>query len=325
MTPIPLSVLVLCAVLAGTSSDANNSRPCPRANTVNQAVTLVPVTYAVADLVVPVDALAKNPKTIEATLMTIICNAIDPSSWAGSGGEATIQYYPLGMALIVRQIPANQEMVAELLTSLRRLQDVEVAVEVRLVTLAPDTAEHLVNLTGFKEFCPNDPRRSIEGVFLNDKQVRSWLNLAMNDRVTNAMQLPKITLFNGQNAALKLDRDLSFEVLPVVSADRRFVRLHLDATCRSVTAETRALTVPHACATVERCVTIDEVKLNKVLTLPDGQTFVCRFGKLSESLLLKDGSLFEEREVFLMVTTRVLVTEVELPLCETHPTGGFDR
>ena len=42
-------------------------------------------------------------------------------------------------------------------------------VEVRLVTLAPDTAEHLVNLTGFQEFCPNDPRRSVQGVFLNDE------------------------------------------------------------------------------------------------------------------------------------------------------------
>src|SRR5262249_32463077 len=54
-----------------------------------------------------------------------------------------IDYYPLGMALVINQTPDIQEQVAELLQALRRLQDQEVAVEVRFITLAEQFFERI--------------------------------------------------------------------------------------------------------------------------------------------------------------------------------------
>jgi type II secretory pathway component GspD/PulD (secretin) len=75
-------------------------------------------------------------QTMEAVLMKLITSAISPSSWSDVGGPGTIDYFPLGMALVINQTPDIQEQVADLLAALRRLQDQEVAVEVRLISLS---------------------------------------------------------------------------------------------------------------------------------------------------------------------------------------------
>lgn len=77
-----------------------------------------------------------NPDhTLEGVLMDLITNTIHPESWSKVGGPGTIDYYPLGMALVVNQTPDIQEQVAELLSALRRLTDLEVAMELRLISL----------------------------------------------------------------------------------------------------------------------------------------------------------------------------------------------
>jgi type II secretory pathway component GspD/PulD (secretin) len=81
--------------------------------------------------------------TIEETLMNLIKSAIAPQSWASVGGQATIDFYPLGMALIINQTPDIQEQIGELLAALRRLQDQEVAVEVRFITIAESFYEEI--------------------------------------------------------------------------------------------------------------------------------------------------------------------------------------
>src|SRR5438270_10583207 len=106
-----------------------------RRQTANDEAKTVGVVYAVADLVVPVNASPTGAPTLEATLMKVISQAIDPPSWSDNGGAATIQYFPTGMALVVNQTRANHEKITELLASLRRLQDVEVALEFRLVAV----------------------------------------------------------------------------------------------------------------------------------------------------------------------------------------------
>src|SRR5262249_25528548 len=78
--------------------------------------------------------LAKN--TLEDVLMKLIANTVAPQSWNDVGGPGTIDYFPIGMALVINQTPDVQEQVAELLEALRRLQDLEVAVEVRIITVA---------------------------------------------------------------------------------------------------------------------------------------------------------------------------------------------
>jgi type II secretory pathway component GspD/PulD (secretin) len=86
----------------------------------------------------------ENPKgTMEDVLIKLITNTIAPQSWASVGGQGTIDFYPLGMALVINQTPDIQEQVAELLTALRRLQDQEVSVEVRFITIAEQFYEKI--------------------------------------------------------------------------------------------------------------------------------------------------------------------------------------
>jgi type II secretory pathway component GspD/PulD (secretin) len=89
-------------------------------------------------------SIKDNPTgTIEQTLIRLITNTIAPQSWESMGGHGTIEFYPLGMALVINQTPDVQEQIAELLQALRRLQDQEVAVEVRFITVAENFYERI--------------------------------------------------------------------------------------------------------------------------------------------------------------------------------------
>jgi hypothetical protein len=274
------------------------------------------VTYSVADLVVPVDGTARGGKTLDEALIRLILQHVAPESWRDQGGRGTIQYYPLGLALVVTQSAANQRRVAELLESLRKLQDVEVAVEIRMVTVSPEVAKAFKSLAGFQTQHASDPRRAIEAAFLNDEQRLSWFQLFQCDRATNVMQAPKLTLFNAQNACLQIGDDcmatcnplamgsgLRANVLPVISADRRSVRLHLDVAVADAGCK---------------------LTLDKVVNVSSGSTIVCSLGRTTvqttmpvtvpTSCWTNTGTETwnmpsrEEREVFLLVTPRVVVT-----------------
>src|SRR4051794_13080853 len=92
-------------VLAGAIV-ASAATPTPR---------LITRVYQVADLVVPTpDTVfvcgdqtgqppAKRPQTTEDRLMKVIARTVQPRSWAEMGGAATMDYFPLSMALVVKQ------------------------------------------------------------------------------------------------------------------------------------------------------------------------------------------------------------------------------
>src|SRR5262249_1738692 len=73
-------------------------------------------------------------QSIEQELISLITNTVAPESWDGVGGQGHIQFFPLGMALVVNQAQEVQEDVATLLAALRKLQDLEVAIEIKMVT-----------------------------------------------------------------------------------------------------------------------------------------------------------------------------------------------
>ena len=86
----------------------------------------------------------QNPKgTLQEELIRLIMNTIAPQTWRDMGGQGTIDYYPLGMALVINQTPDIQEQVADLLAALRRLQDQQVAVEMRFITIAENFFERI--------------------------------------------------------------------------------------------------------------------------------------------------------------------------------------
>jgi type II secretory pathway component GspD/PulD (secretin) len=84
---------------------------------------------------------AKN--TTEEVLIRLITNTIAPQTWTSVGGQGTIEFFPIGMALVINQTPDIQEQVAELLQALRRLQDQEVAVEMRFITISESFFERI--------------------------------------------------------------------------------------------------------------------------------------------------------------------------------------
>ena len=80
--------------------------------------------------------VAPTKQTYQDMLIKLITTTVAPTSWVEAAGSGTIDYMPIGMALVINQTPDVQEQVADLLDALRKLQDLEVAVEVRIITLA---------------------------------------------------------------------------------------------------------------------------------------------------------------------------------------------
>jgi type II secretory pathway component GspD/PulD (secretin)/tetratricopeptide (TPR) repeat protein len=81
--------------------------------------------------------------TMQEQLMALIMNTVEPKSWATQGGQGTIDYYPLTLSLAINQTPDIIDQITELLAALRRLQDQEVAVEVRFISIAEGFYERI--------------------------------------------------------------------------------------------------------------------------------------------------------------------------------------
>jgi hypothetical protein len=69
--------------------------------------------YAVGDL-------ASDEKQAEA-LIKVVQRAVEPNSWDARGGAGVVDYYQVGKALIVRNIPEAHKQLGELLTMLREV------------------------------------------------------------------------------------------------------------------------------------------------------------------------------------------------------------
>jgi hypothetical protein len=295
-----VAALALCtAPLRAQSDDPpidTVKKECP------DATRLVTRAYSVADLVIPVNncatlkiagqpaaAVRKAEKTIEDKLIRLIQSTVHPNSWTDMGGQGTIQFYPLGMALVVNQAPNIQEEIAELLAALRRLQDLEVAVEFRIVTAAPPV---------LKKVCRDFQKVQGERFglkFLSDAEVKKFLESLQRDRRSGITQAPKITLFNGQSAMVnvtdthKVATELEIKQVgekivastvrenvatglkiglePVVSADRRYVNLLVNA---NITEMNKPSEVLHA---FQRP-TLTTMGLKVTACIPDGRTMV---------------------------------------------------
>jgi hypothetical protein len=297
----------------------------PMANKAAGDGQLIVRTYDVADLVA---ANAKDATITLTAVMKILRQSIDPTSWKETGGPATMDYYPFGNALVVRQTPGTHQQVAKTLDVLRRLQPVEVGVEVRLMSLSPDMAKHFTYLADFQPPSPDDPLHSVEAALLNSQQRNAWMTLMQSDRTTWTMQAPRITLQNGQYGSVNIMDDLGFldgetsaatvgfraNVLPIVATKRQDVLLFLDLSYATMTpVDAGKQTEP-----------LQKVGLTKILAIPDGTTMVCKLGSmLAKTRNVCDTPLWsgpgdfevlcrtvtsgvESQEVFLLITPRVI-------------------
>jgi general secretion pathway protein D len=157
-------------------------------------------------------------------LIKLIARAIAPQSWQENGGKGTMDYHPFTMALVVKQTPAVQERIESFLAELRRLQELDVAVEVRVISVDENYLggvrfEFSVIKPGEepqrleqKEIPGNvvDVINSISTPIMNDAQVRQFMEAIEGDQRTNVMQAPKMTLANGQKATMGISETQFF-------------------------------------------------------------------------------------------------------------------
>jgi type II secretory pathway component GspD/PulD (secretin) len=76
-------------------------------------------------------------------LIKLITSMVRPYSWDGAGGAGKVEFFDIGNALVVNQTADVVSEVQDLLEALRRLQDLAVAVEIRVVSLAESFFERM--------------------------------------------------------------------------------------------------------------------------------------------------------------------------------------
>jgi len=77
-------------------------------------------------------------------LIELIQSTIQSDSWEDSGtGEGTIQSYPANLSLVVNNTQEVQDQIVDLLKKLRELNDVQIVIEVRFITLTDDFFERV--------------------------------------------------------------------------------------------------------------------------------------------------------------------------------------
>ncbi len=185
----------------------------------------------------------------------------------------------------------------------------EVGVELRVVQLSEELAKEFRARAGF-EPARTDDKIVVEAACLTEKELYPWMRLWQTDPATNILMAPKMTMLSGQQAHIaigdpQLEAGMRCELLPAVSADRRFVQLKLDF-------RHAALALKHACTIAD----------GKTMVVPLGQAMADVLHEESEPCVLSKipyvnrlvrnvGYSRESRAVFLMVTPRIIVNEEE--------------
>src|SRR5205085_2091818 len=80
-------------------------------------------------------------KTDEAKLIKLITGTVRPLCWAENGGACTIEYFPIGMGLVVHAPDEVQKEVSDLLESLRKQHDAQISFTLRIVTVPAEFFE----------------------------------------------------------------------------------------------------------------------------------------------------------------------------------------
>ncbi len=77
------------------------------------------------------------------SLIDLIIATVKPQSWSDAGGPGSIMEFETNLSIVVSQTQEVHEEIADLLEQLRRLQDLQVTIEVRFVTLMDNFFERI--------------------------------------------------------------------------------------------------------------------------------------------------------------------------------------
>lgn len=316
---------------------------------------------------------AKEPRqlgqTMEKMLMNLITHTIAPESWDTVSGSGHIEFFPYGSNLVVTQTPDIQEQVQALLDKLRELQEVQITVEVRFITVQEDFFErvgidfdlnindkqtkfdnqvatqnfkppgflnepdHLKNVVvgltptgnftqsldipitngsfqasalpsgfaGFPGSVGSNGGLDMGVAFLSSIEVFLFLEAVQGNTRANVMTAPKLTLFNGQTAAVTVSTNEFFvtqfqaqrdfftgaivfipipqqfttgtflAVQAVVTADRRYVQLTLNPSISRI-AEVRVFSA--IAGLQQQLPVVESTSISTTVQVPDGGTIL---------------------------------------------------
>ena len=77
------------------------------------------------------------------SLIDLITSTVKPTSWDEVGGPGSIEPFPTNLSLVVSQTQEVHDEIVDLLEQLRRLQDLQVTIEVRFITLNDNFFERI--------------------------------------------------------------------------------------------------------------------------------------------------------------------------------------
>ena len=82
------------------------------------------------------------------SLIDLIQTTVSPDTWEALGGPSTMREYAQNLSLVISTTSEVHDQITELLESLRRLQNLQVTIEVRFITLSDQFFEQIgVNFT----------------------------------------------------------------------------------------------------------------------------------------------------------------------------------
>ena len=93
------------------------------------------------------------------SLIDLIQTTVVPDTWEALGGPSTMAPYPQNLSLVISTTSDVHDQITDLLESLRRLQNLQITIEVRFITLADSFAEQIgvdfqARLTTTSQTCP---------------------------------------------------------------------------------------------------------------------------------------------------------------------------
>ncbi len=77
------------------------------------------------------------------SLIQLIQTTVSPDTWEALGGPSTMSQYAQNLSLVISTTSEVHDQIAELLESLRRLQNLQVTIEVRFITLSDSFFERI--------------------------------------------------------------------------------------------------------------------------------------------------------------------------------------
>jgi hypothetical protein len=133
----------------------------------------------------------------------LVKETVDADSWRENGGSVGSIRVLQGQ-LIVTQTQENQNALVTLLEQLRESRAVQITVETRFLTLDPAKADESVRRRLTPSFENGGGNGKPAVTFLSDDDVQAVLRASRDERESTIITAPRVTLFNGQRAFVKV-------------------------------------------------------------------------------------------------------------------------